>query len=85
MVEMKPSDPLIADIDRTGDDLLARIQELASNRQLSEADGNGWIFLLLACEREIRKLRVLRIRELAICYAPDDIKQEILDAFPIQK
>jgi hypothetical protein len=41
-------DPGIDDSDRTGDDLIARIQELHRNKE-----GIGWRPLLYACEREL--------------------------------
>lgn len=46
------SDPTITDSDRTGLDLLARLAELHRNQT-----GDGWRPLLLACEREIVRLR----------------------------
>jgi hypothetical protein len=79
------SDPNIPDIARNGDDLLARIDELASVRDLSGADGNGWIFLLLACKDEILRLRRDRIRRLILDHAPDEIKSEMLSMFPESK
>jgi hypothetical protein len=47
------SDPETRDVDRTGDDLLARIDELTDGKTPEGADGDGWRFLLLACKREI--------------------------------
>jgi len=52
------SDPEIPDRARTGDDLLARIDELTVGKIPDGVDGgNGWRFLLIACGREIGRLR----------------------------
>lgn len=52
------SDPTTPDRDRTGADLLARIDELTTEAKLSDyPDGNGWRHLLAACKREIEDLR----------------------------
>jgi hypothetical protein len=53
------SDPETPDFHRRGDDLIARIDELAKVRGIDpmseelRMDGNGWIFLLLACRRQL--------------------------------
>lgn len=52
------TDPTTPDRDRRGADLLARIDELTSERKLADyPDGNGWRYLLLACKREIEDAR----------------------------
>lgn len=57
------SDLDIPDYYRRGDDLIARINELAlarnidPERQDCEHTGNGWIYLLLACRRELLEAR----------------------------
>lgn len=53
---MNNSDPLIADIDRTGDDVLFRIEELTDGK-IGDDDKHGWRPLLVACAREINNLR----------------------------
>lgn len=57
------SDPEIPDRARTGDDLLARIDELTKTLP-DGADGNGWRYLLFACGAEIGRLRgeVIRLQ-----------------------
>jgi hypothetical protein len=47
------SDPTIDDSDRAGSDLLARIEELTPNNPT----GNGWRPLLVACRKQIARLR----------------------------
>lgn len=60
---MKPmSDPETPDLARCGNDLLDRIDELTEcvrerDYSSSKADGNGWRCLLVACRREIVRLR----------------------------
>lgn len=57
------SDPNIPDYYRRDDDLIARIDELARSRGIDpesdkcDHDGNGWIYLLLACRRELLEAR----------------------------
>lgn len=51
------SDTSIKDSNRTGDDLLARIDELLDARTFLMEGGDGWIYLLRACSSEIRRLR----------------------------
>lgn len=54
----RASDSEIPDRARCGDDLLARIDELTVGKvDEGGGDGNGWRFLLLACGREIGRLR----------------------------
>lgn len=51
------SDPTTPDRDRCGEDLLARIDELTTESKLADyPDGNGWRFLLTACQRELTRL-----------------------------
>lgn len=52
------SDATMPDIHRCGPDLIARIDELARSRNIDPINpeydsGNGWIYLLLACRREL--------------------------------
>jgi hypothetical protein len=47
------SDPTIDDSDREGSDLLARIEELTPG----DPTGNGWRPLLVACRKQIARLR----------------------------
>lgn len=49
------SDPTIDDYDRTGDDLVARIDELSRGCGVYDETKNGWRPLLAACKREIKK------------------------------
>ena len=52
------SDTSIADIERTGEDLLERIKELTPADKLADdRAGNGWRSLLVACQNEIVRLR----------------------------
>lgn len=53
---MPYSDPNTPDLARTGDDLLARIDELTVGR-VPEGCKDGWRCLLMACGREIGRLR----------------------------
>lgn len=46
----------IPDIARAGDDLLARIDELTVGK-IGQDDRDGWRCLLLACGKEIGRLR----------------------------
>jgi hypothetical protein len=57
------SDPETPDFFRTGKDLIERIDELARARDIDpkrddyEGSLNGWIYLLLACRRELTRDR----------------------------
>lgn len=51
------SDPVIPDVARCGDDLLARIDELTEGKIPEDCDGNGWRCVLKAAGAEIGRLR----------------------------
>ena len=70
------SDGEIPDRARCGDDLLARIDELTVGKVDDEgSDGNGWRFLLLACGREIGRLRA-ELRGIAAKIQSNETRRE---------